>query len=134
MPLARDETAKPGERRAAADYLVEASDLSGSASARHEALDLLLATGTLDPSEAAQVHRNLAEAARRGGERDAARAHLAASLERAPDQPQTLADLAVLERAAGLARASAMMSRAIAAMEASGEAVPDNWRSFVEPN
>jgi len=130
VPLAREEGADPGERRAAADYLLEAAQLSGSTPARREALGLLLATRTLRPCEAAQIERNLATMAHQAGDLAAARGHLEASLALLPDQPQALANLAVFERAAGLAQAVQTMRRAIAASEASGGAVPASWRQF----
>lgn len=130
VPLARDQQAEPGERRAASEYLLRASEMSGSAATRREALLLLVGTDTLAPAQAAAIHRNLADMALREGEAERAREHYEAATGLAPEDAQTLANLAILEREAGLAIAPVTMQRAISAMQASGGEVPESWRQF----
>lgn len=131
VPLARDHDAEPGDRRAASEFLLRASELSGNAAARREALLLLVGTGTFEPAQSAAIHRNLADLALRDRDAEGAREHYRSALVFAPADAQTLANLAILEREAGIASAPQTMQRAISALQASGGDVPESWRQFV---
>lgn len=131
VPLARNAEAPVEERAAAAGYLFEASGLSASKAARVEALELLLGTGSLSAQEASRVHRNLSTMARQRGDAEQARDHLQKATKLDPTADQALANLAILQREAGLSAARSTMQQAIAARESKGAQVPAAWRDFV---
>lgn len=97
---------------------------------REEALIRLVESGLLDETQQASARRNLVSLALQRGDIDLGFARLEQHVTLAPDDAQSLANLAIMRRTHGRDGAVSTMQQAIAAREAEGGAVPQGWRDL----
>jgi Tfp pilus assembly protein PilF len=92
----------------------------------------LLANGGLNPGEARSARRTLVALALSENDRIKAIRRLENVVKHDPDDADSLANLAILQRAEGIAGSRATMQRAIAIRNSADRSVPASWSRFAE--
>jgi len=118
------------ERHVASEKLYAAADQSGAAELREEGLIALLANGGLNPGEARSARRTLVALALSENDRIKAIRRLENVVKHHPEDADSLANLAILQEAEGIAGSRATMQRAIAIRNSAGRSVPAGWSRF----
>lgn len=122
----------PAERLAAAQLAYRIAEIEEDALAREDALERMIASGAMSTSERLAGLRSLIALALKRGNEAAATSWLERLLADAPDDAQSLANLAALHARRGdHGRARSLMASAVETKRAKGESAPLSWTNYL---